>query len=90
MRAANSPSAAGNGPVHALPLIEFMAISKSTTHAATGHPASTATKAEHSYARFADRQRRSDVRADMATKRVWIIGAVVGAGVLAWLFANLG
>ena len=51
--------------------------------------ASAETEAEHSNARWADWQRRGDVKDLARNRRVWIIGSVVAAGVVAWLVAAL-
>ena len=52
-------------------------------------PASAETMAEHSEARWADWQRRGVARDDARSHRTWIIAAVVGAGLIAWLLVTI-
>jgi hypothetical protein len=50
--------------------------------------ASAATLAEHSDARWADWQRRDLERDDLRSRRTWIIGSIIGAGLVIWLLVS--
>jgi hypothetical protein len=59
-----------------------------TTNEATSR-SSAATLAEHSDARWADWQRRGVERDELRSRRVWIIGSIIGAGLVTWLLVTL-
>jgi hypothetical protein len=61
------------------------------TNTETSSPsrASAVTLAEHSDARWADWQRRGVERDGLRSRRTWIIGSIIGVGLVTWLLVTL-